>query len=49
MTDEPETQDKKFRKMAKELGCDEDEAAFEDKVRKVARPKPPEPSGEPGA
>lgn len=26
----------KFRDMARELECDEDEAAFEDKVRKVA-------------
>lgn len=41
MTDEPDTQAKKFEKMAKELECDEDEAAFEDKVRKVATaPKP---------
>lgn len=31
----------KFRQMARELECDEDEAAFEDKVRKVATvPKP---------
>lgn len=41
MTDEPETQAEKFEKLAKELECDEDEAAFEDKVRKVATaPKP---------
>lgn len=26
----------KFRDLARELECDEDEAAFEDKVRKVA-------------
>jgi hypothetical protein len=26
----------KFRDMARELECDEDEAAFEEKVRKVA-------------
>ena len=31
----------KFRELARELECDEDEAAFEDKVRKVvAGPKP---------
>lgn len=31
----------KFRDLARELECDEDEAAFEDKVRKVvAAPKP---------
>jgi len=29
--------------MAKELECDEDEAAFEDKVRKVATTPKPEP------
>ncbi len=27
----------KFRELARELECDEDEAAFEDKVRKVAK------------
>ena len=39
----------KFRDLARQLKCDEDEAAFEDKVRKVvAAPKPemkPEPKG----
>lgn len=34
-------QSDKFRDMARELECDEDEAAFDDKVRKVATaPKP---------
>jgi len=38
-TDKPQAD--KFRDMARELECDEDEAAFEDKVRKVATsPKP---------
>ena len=33
----------KFRDLARELECDEDEAAFEDKVRRVATaPKPRE-------
>ncbi len=32
MTPQPD----KFRDLARELECDEDEAAFEDKVRKVA-------------
>ena len=36
MTDTPDPQPDKFRDMARELECDEDEAAFEDKVRKVA-------------
>ena len=30
------SQSDKFRDMARELECDEDEAAFEEKVRKVA-------------
>jgi len=31
-----------FRKKARELGCDEDEAAFEDRLKKIAKaaPKP---------
>jgi hypothetical protein len=32
----PEQQAEKFRAMARELGCDEDEEAFKAKVRKVA-------------
>lgn len=38
MTEAPKPQADKFRDMAKELECDEDEAAFADKVRKVAKP-----------
>lgn len=30
----------KFQDLARELECDEDEAAFKEKVRKVARPAP---------
>lgn len=30
----------RFKKMARELGCDEDEAAFKEKLGKVARHKP---------
>jgi len=41
MTDTPKSQADKFRDLARELECDEDEAAFEEKVRKVATaPKP---------
>lgn len=41
MTDAPKSQADKFRDLARELECDEDEAAFVDKVRKVATaPKP---------
>ena len=33
----------KFRDLGRELGCGEDEAAFEDQVRRVAKaPRPPE-------
>ena len=36
-------QSDKFRELARELECDEDEAAFEEKVRRVATaPKPDE-------
>lgn len=43
MIEAPEPQSDKFRDMARELECDEDEAAFEEKVRKVATaPKPEE-------
>lgn len=46
MTDDPKPQADKFRDMARELECDEDEAAFEDKVRKVATtPAPEKPKG----
>ncbi len=42
--DHANSQADKFRAIARELECDEDEAAFEDKVRKVAKPgKPSEP------
>lgn len=34
------TQADKFRDLARELECDEDVAAFEEKVRKVASRKP---------
>lgn len=41
MTESPKTQADKFRNMARELEADEDEAAFEEKVRRVATaPKP---------
>lgn len=38
------TQADKFRQLARELECDEDEAAFEDKVRKVATTQRPDAS-----
>ena len=35
----PKKQIAKFKKAARELGCDEDEAAFEDRLRHIV-PKP---------
>jgi len=34
------SQSQKFIDKAKELGCNEDEKAFDDKLRKIARQKP---------
>jgi hypothetical protein len=36
VADEPKPQAENFRDLARKLECDEDEAAFEDKVRKIA-------------
>jgi hypothetical protein len=39
----------KFKSAARELGCDEGEAAFEDKLRRIAKVKPkPDPDAKPG-
>ena len=32
----------RFREIAKKLGCDEDEAAFDEKLRVIAKQKPKE-------
>jgi hypothetical protein len=32
-----------FINKARELGCDESEAAFEERLRKIAKPAPPKP------
>jgi hypothetical protein len=45
VTEDPKPQPDKFREAARELGCDEDEARFEETVRKVAKaPKPEKPA-----
>lgn len=50
MEGDPSTpQADKFRDLARKLECDEDEAAFEDKVRKVAKKKEPDDQGSPGS
>jgi hypothetical protein len=41
------TQADKFRQLARELECDEDEAAFEEKVRRGAKPQPPKSVAKP--
>lgn len=42
MSEEPKPQAEKFRDLARELKADEDEARFEEAVRKIAQ-KTPEP------
>jgi hypothetical protein len=36
-----ENQLAKFKKAAREIGCDEDEAAFEERLRRIAKAPPP--------
>lgn len=43
MTDEPKPQPDKFRDLARQLECDEDEATFEDQVRRIAVAPKPQP------
>jgi hypothetical protein len=45
-TDAAKEQPDKFRDAARRLGCDEDEARFEENVRRVAKATPP-PEGTP--
>lgn len=47
MTKDAKTQADKFRDMARELESDEDEAAFEEKVRRVATAPKPEAEKKP--
>jgi len=44
--DEPKTLVDKFRDLARELEADEDEARFEETVKKVAKAPPPLPEGD---
>ena len=45
---EPGEQSKRFIETVRELGCDEDEAAFEEKLKRIAtaKPKPKKPEKE---
>ena len=52
MTKPPDnSQHDRFKQLARELGCDEDEAAFEEALRKVAKrktaPQPAPPKRKP--
>ena len=45
MSEPPTPQPDKFRDLARQLECDEEEATFEDQVRRIA--KSPKPEGKP--
>jgi hypothetical protein len=45
-SEDKRSQSDKFRDLAHELECDEDEEAFKAKLRKVAKAKPPKPKDE---
>jgi len=36
------SQKQKFAEKAREIGCDDDEAAFESRLRKIVRPQTPQ-------
>ncbi len=40
MTDKPKTQSDKFKELARELEADEDEAHWDERLKKVAKAKP---------
>lgn len=40
MTETPKTQSDKFKEAARELGADEDEKRWDERLRKIAKPKP---------
>jgi hypothetical protein len=40
--DDPKTQSDKFKEAARELGCDEDEGRWDERLKKVAKPKRPD-------
>jgi hypothetical protein len=49
MAQEPTPQLEKFKDLARDLECDEDEAAFEEKVRKIANSSVQQPPTDPTA
>lgn len=44
-----QTQVDKFKQAARDLGCDESEEAFDEKLRAIAKQKPKEPPKRKGA
>jgi hypothetical protein len=42
MSEEPKSQSDKFKEAARALECDEDEARWDERLRKVARQRPVE-------
>jgi hypothetical protein len=43
MARDKQTQTDKFKRAAKDAQCDEDEAAFEKRLKKIAKAPPPKP------
>ena len=43
MTDPDKPQSEKFKDAAREAGCDEDEARWKERLKKVAKAKPEKP------
>lgn len=41
MSDKPKTQSDKFKELARELEADEDEARWDERLKKVAKANPP--------
>ena len=40
MIEKAPSQSEKFKEAARELGCDEDEGRWDERLRKMAKPKP---------
>lgn len=43
----PKSQADKFRDLARELGCDDDEAKFDEALKRIAETPKPEPKDKP--
>ena len=47
-TNEPNRQAEKFKELARELECDDDEARFDERVKKLAKAPTPAPKPQKG-